>query len=191
MNKKLFRTEEIVAPFVTFGATILLWNIYKLSGNNLLWALFGSVNFSVWEQLKPIIFTYLFLGLVELISSRPDLRQFTVAKFVGVYSLILSYISIKFLFYTEYNNFYNIFLALPPIFISFFISYKMTKSDYPFHNLFPTACFMLLILFILSLSLTAFPPKTILFMDPATTLYGIIPDYIDVGAILLNDVFLN
>lgn len=189
MKKKLFLFCETGGFITTALATVLLWNVYGLTGENLVGALFGSVNLSIWEQVKPMLLCYMFCGLVELVVSKPYFRQFVVAKFVGLYSVLLSYIGLRSMFMSVFSNNVNIIITIVSLACGYFVSCILTVSHYPLRSLFPTACFMILLLFVLCFSFTAFPPAGMLFADPITNLYGIVPDYIDVGAIILNNMY--
>lgn len=186
MNKNLFKLQEIAGLFFTVLMTCLMWNIYELSDRSLAGALFGSVNHSIWEQAKPLLLCYIFYGLIEITTSKPFFKQFIVAKFVGLYAVLLSYIALRSLFSSCFNDTVNLLLTIFSLFLGFLLSYKLTMSDYPLKNLFPTSCFMILLLFVICFSFTAFPPQGMLFVDPVTNLYGIVPDFIDVGAIVLD-----
>ncbi len=189
MNKKLFRLQETGGFVATVILTLFLWSVYHLTGRTLPGALFGAVNLSIWEQVKPMLLGYILYGLAEITTSRPFFRQFIVAKFVGLYSILLLYITQRSLLLNEFDGKINILIAVLSLLVGYLLSYKLTVCDYPLSHLYPTACFMILILFILSFTFTAFPPKGLLFIDPVTNLYGIVPDYIDVGAIILNNMY--
>lgn len=189
MKKKMFTIQEFAGVFVTILLSWLLWNVYYLLDKGILGVLVGSVNDSIWEKGKAIVFSYIFYGLFELITSKPYFKQFVVAKFAGLYSCLLLYIALRSLFSSVYDEKLNFILALATLVIGFFLSYKLTITDYPLKTWFPTACFMILMLFVLCFSFTAFPPVGMLFQDPVTGLYGIVPDYVDVGAIILNKLY--
>lgn len=189
MRKKLFIFLEIIGIVISFVTTLLLWNIYEFSNRAFVSTLFGSVNYSIWEQMKVIIFSYIFFGLIELIYIKPYFKQYVVAKFIGLYVVLLLYIALRSLYLREFDIKMNLLLGAISIIVGYFISCILTLTEYSLEGLFPTACFMILLLFLLCFTFTAFPQKGELFRDPLTDLYGIIPWYIDVGAIVLNQMY--
>ena len=58
-----------------------------------------------------------------------------------------------------------------------------------FEQLFLPCVFMMLLLIAVYCSFTVFPPHMILFEDIQTGMYGIIPEYIDSGAIALDTLY--
>ena len=68
----------------------------------------------------------------------------------------------------------------------FISSALMTLRVERISGLFFAACFMLLLIFIMYFSFTAFPPRLNIFHDKETGMYGIIPKYIDIGALYLD-----
>jgi len=189
MKCKMFRNQEFSGIFVTTALTLLLWNVYELSGEGIAVLLVGSVNNSIWEKAKGLVFSYIFYGLFELITSKPYFKQFVVAKFAGLYCGFLLYITLRSSLVTFYNSKTDAMFAFVALITGHFISYKLTLADYPLKTLFPTACFMIMLLFVLCFTFTAFPPVGMIFQDPVTGLYGIVPDYLDVGAIILDKLY--
>ena len=189
MNKKIFRIQEFLGVGVTFLLSLLSWNVHTLTNKSIIGVLVGAVNKSIWEMGKGLWLAYIFYALFELVTSKPYFKQFVVAKFIGLYGIVLSYIALRSLLPSDFNKTTNAVVTVLALMLGFLLSYKLTISDYPLNTLFPTACFMILLLFVLSFSFTAFPPIGMLFQDPVTGLYGIVPDYVDVGAIMLDKLY--
>ncbi len=178
MRKNVFTAMELSGILFCAAAVFFLRELYELNPESTAGILFGSVNHSVWEQLKPIILCYILYGLAELMCAMPYFRRFVSAKAVGLYASVILYILIKIFLPAEFDG----ALTLISITLGFIISKKLTvfKKDISF--MFCPACLMLLLIFIMYFSFSPFPPKTDLFLDKESGMYGIIPDYIDKGA---------
>lgn len=187
-NKKLI-IYEISGVAVTMLLAVFFLNGYELLNKSIAGILIGAVNDSIWESGKCLWLGYIFYGLFELVTARPYFKQFVVAKFAGLYIVVLSYIALRSLFSPVFSHRTNLIISFMALTLGFFVSYKLTVIDYPLKSLFPTACFMILLLFLISFSFTAFPPQGMLFQDPVTGMYGIVPDYVDVGAIIMDKLF--
>lgn len=191
MIKKKVYIFEIVGVVFSVVATVLLWNLYSLGNKGVVFAMISKVNNSLWEYTKPLLIVYVFYSLLGLAVLKINFRQFVVAKFIGVYLVLLINLSLLSLVDPNQNNILVFLIMVLSFVVGFIVSCNLTLSQIPLNNFFPTACFMLLLLFVIVVSFTAFPPQGKLFCDPHTGLYGIIPDYIDRGAAVLNELYGN
>jgi hypothetical protein len=112
----------------------------------------------------------------------PYFRQFVCAKAIGVYVCVLVYILFSRIIPVEYSE----PVTLAALGIGFILSKTLTLWDKDISGFFSVACLMLLLIFIMYFSFSAFPPKLDLFLDKNSGMYGIIPDYIDIGAHALS-----
>lgn len=176
MNKKLFRTLELWGIPVVFLMASFLHGIYEWSGRSVLGALVGAVNESVWEHLKIFAQAYLIWGAVELLWANPPMRQFVVAKTLGVCFLIIS-ITIFFYTYTFFTKRAYLVLDIGASFIfvvlSQMLSMKLTQSSVKLSSYFPVAVMMLVLIFIMILCFSYYPPKIFLFRDNVTGGFGV------------------
>ncbi len=186
MNKRLYVNQERIGAVFSLLLTVFLWQIYNLTTGNPIGILFGAVNDSIWEQLKCLILGYVAFGLIELVSSKPYFRQFTVSKAMGLCSTIILYIFLRYFLWGIYNTYVNLATALCALIGGYVVSAVVIGTGKRVRDLFTVSCFMLLLIFVMYFSFTIFPPHLALFQDPSTGLYGIIPDYIDTGAMVLN-----
>lgn len=191
MNNNLFRKYEISGVVVTTLITLFLWSFYELSDKSVVAIIFSPVNNSLWEKSKSIIISYSFYALVELAATKPYFKQFVVAKFFGVYILFLFYSCLFSLTEPVTSFALNISMLLLTLSVSFIFSYYITISKISVKNLFYTACFMLLLMAVMIATFTVFPPEGKIFKDVNLGLYGIIPDDIDVGAIVMDKIYSN
>ncbi len=161
---------------VVFLMASFLHGIYEWSGGSVLGALVGAVNESVWEHLKIFAQAYLIWGAVELLWANPPMRQFVVAKTLGVCFLLIS-ITIFFYTYTFFTKRAYLVLDIGASFIfvvlSQMLSMKLTQSSVKLSSYFPVAVMMLVLLFIMILCFSYYPPKIFLFRDNVTGGFGV------------------
>lgn len=191
MQKTLMKLE-ISGIFFILIMSVFMQNLYSISDRGLIGVLFGSVNDSIWETAKTLLFPYVMWGMIELLCFRSPFRKFVVSKVISLYYLGISYIILNLIF--SLFGFKNDFLinftsAIFCISTSLFLSYKLIFSKFELENLFLPAIFMLMLFLAFYFSLTPFPPKMYIFKDRATSLYGIIPKNIDAGAIVLDAMY--
>lgn len=191
LQKKLFKCE-LGGIFFVLTLSVIMQNLYQLTNHNLLGVMFGAVNGSIWELTKTLIFPFLLWSILELLSIRPPFYQFVVSKTISLYVLGVIYIL--------YNLFCQVFLQSSdylPAFIGAvvcvsaceYLSYRLVLSDYNLSGFFAPALFLLLLFISFYISFTPFPPHIFIFADKTTGLYGIIPDNIDIGAIILDTFY--
>ncbi len=183
MKKSLFNIMELSGILFCMTSVIFLRDLYSVLDGNVTGILFGSVNYSIWEQLKPIILSYILYGLIELMCARPYFRQFTVSKALGLYSAVALFIIMSRLMPEEFIP----VITLSSLTAGFLLSRYLVFSDKNLSFLFSAACFMLLLIFVMYFSFSAFPPRLDIFLDKPSGMYGIIPDYIDLGAETLSN----
>jgi hypothetical protein len=179
MNEILFKRLEIAGGAEVFAVASFLHFLYGLTNKSILGALFGAVNESVWEHLKIFSLAYIGWGIVELLWAKPPLRQFVWAKALGVYSLCVG-IGGFFYLYTPIAGrailILDLFSGLFFSFFAHFVSYKITNLRENRGQNFYLGLMMIFLLLVMILCFTYYPPKTPLFKDYTTGLYGIIPD---------------
>ena len=186
MKIKLFSIQEIVGIFAVGVAAFCMWSMYVLTDGLLVTVLFCSVNGSIWEQLKPLLLCYFLYGGYELFSSKPYFRRFVVAKAFGVYAVLAVFIVLCHLLPYAQNIFIKCIVCAVSLTAGFLVSRRITLMERDLGDMFTVACLMLLLVFVMFVSFTAYPPRLELFRDPNTSMFGIIPDYIDVGAFVLG-----
>lgn len=181
MNKSLFKTLELSGILLCMAAVSALREIYTLTRGNIVGIIFGSVNNSQWEQLKPVILSYILYGFGELFCAKPYFRRFVSAKALGLYGCVVFYLIMSGIIPAEYNA----PVTLASLALGFMISLFLTLGEKDISTLFSVSCFMLLLIFVMYFSFSAFPLKHNIFLDKESGMYGIIPDYIDIGASVL------
>ncbi len=171
---------------------IVFKNLYSLTNGALLGIFFGAVNGSMWEQTKVVMLSYLVWSLVEAIGKRSGFHRFAVSRiislwFVGIFCLA-SYLLIYALG-VESAGLPRFICAIAVCFSAFALSERLQYGERKIEQLFLPCVFMMLLLIAVYCSFTVFPPHMILFEDIQTGMYGIIPEYIDSGAIALDTLY--
>ena len=169
--------------------TFFAERLYELSGKGLVGVLFGSVNDSPWENIKPLLLAYLLWGIIETLSLQPPLHRFAVAKTASLYllgGLLLLGAFILNVCDTPTYSFAFFAMRLIALCTSVAVSMLIYNSNIDYNFFFAPCVFLLFLFLACYFSLTPFPLKNILFMDSKTGLYGLIPYYYDIGAFCMT-----
>lgn len=191
MQKKMMKLE-IGGIFFVILMSFFMQNLYDLSNHELIGIMFGSVNDSIWETTKTILFPYLLWGMIELLCVHPPFRRFAVIKIFTLYFAGIMYILLCLIF----SPFGALSHSIPELTAEFicimfasYLSYRLLFYDYKFEMLFMPSFFLFLLFIAFYCSFTPFPPNIYIFMDRTTNLYGLIPENIDAGAIALDILY--
>lgn len=186
-DKRLLRLE-IAGPFIVFTLASLLHFIYDLSPN-VLTALFGAVNESIWEHIKIFSIAYLFYGFITLLWVRPILKRFLVAKTVGLISQGV-FIPLAYYIYTAFTKkpvlIVDLLIGFTAACVGFYVSWKVYSGERNIEKYFLTSVMVLFLILMCLLSFTYFPPRAELFRDVVTNEYGIKASMLDEGAFSLS-----
>lgn len=171
---------------------IVFKNLYSLTNGALLGIFFGAVNDSMWEQTKIVMLSYLVWSLVEAVGKRTGFHRYAPSRIISLWfvgaACLLSYLIIYALG-VENANLPRFICAVAVCLCAFVLSTKLEYSDKKIEQLFLPCVFLMLLLIALYCSFTVFPPHMIFFKDIQTGMYGIIPEYIDSGAIALDTLY--
>ena len=168
-----------------FLVSVLMKQLYALTDGHLIGVLFGAVNNSVWEQTKTLLLPYLLWGLLELLSVQPSMKRLTAAKTLSLY-LLGGLLCGGGLLLRPCGAAANTAFSLAAVTFCSLFSLWLYRSPLYLKNLF-APCVLLLFLFVsLYFSFTPFPPQLALFRDDETGMFGIIPIYMDKGAVILD-----
>ncbi len=179
MKKKKLVLAEILGVFIVIAGALFLQNLYELTGKSTLGVVFGSVNQSVWEKAKCASIAYFLYGLIELMCVKPWFRRFVVSKAFGLSVTLGAFLIAGAIWGT------GLVVLLGSVGCGLFSSYLLYVSGLSIGSLFAPACFLLMLIFMMTFSFTAFPPRIFIFEDPMTGYYGVLPQSFDMGAVLL------
>ena len=167
---------ELSGIIVVFLLGALLHFVFEWSGELKIVGLIASVNESVWEHFKQGFWPMCIYGALEykFLYGRTD--NFVTAKAVAVY-LIPTITGLVFYGYTAIIGkeilFVDILIFLVAIIIGQLTSYKiMTSAKFPIYANFVSVFFIMLLALILML-FTFYPPHLPIFFDGTTGIYGI------------------
>ena len=183
-HTKYLTELEMGGILFCFLVSVLMKQLYALTDGHLIGVLFGAVNNSVWEQTKTLLLPYLLWGLLELLSVQPSMKRLTAAKTLSLY-LLGGLLCGGGLLLRPCGAAANTAFSLAAVTFCSLFSLWLYRSPLYLKNLF-APCVLLLFLFVsLYFSFTPFPPQLALFRDDETGMFGIIPIYMDKGAVIL------
>lgn len=158
---------SILAPLFHF--------LFEWSGENHFVGLFSAVNESVWEHTKILFFPFLFVAIAQYFIAKPDFCRFLIAKTISLGLIILLMISF-FYTYTGAFGIESVAIDIGSTFvltaIAFIVSYHVYRSKKPYDNYIVFYFVLFIVLLLMQLLFTAFPPHIPLFKDSVTGLYG-------------------
>lgn len=191
MNVKFFRKLELSGVPVIFALATLLHFIYDLTDGSVFSILFGAINESVWENTKIFLVAYTVWAIVELLISNVYFKPFVVSKVIGIYFLGFFIIIFHYLLTAiagESLVWVDILIGFVGVLLAQILSYKIVMRESDIKIYFIPALFLLCLFLIVFFSFSVFPPHMGLFKDSTTGFYGILPDYVDEGAMALNNL---
>lgn len=190
MNEKLYKRLEFWGAGAVFLVATGLHFLYDLN-QNVLTALLGAVNESIWEHMKIFAIGYIFWGVIEYLWARPLLKKFVVSKAVGVFVMI-ALIPAIYYSYTLFTKgpllIVDMLTGFSSAAVGFLVSCKLYFSQRQTEKYFYTALMMLFLLLMMILCFTFYPPESELFRDVVTDTFGIPDKNLDMGAFALEKV---
>jgi hypothetical protein len=147
---------------------------FELSNNNPIVGSFSAVNESVWEHLKLVFWPSLIWMLIALYPVRGLVNNYFFSKAIGVYIMVI-FIPIVFYTYTafiEESLFVDIGSFVAAIIIGQFVSYRLYryKISKAVEIISIATMVLLAIIFVI---FTFYPPHLHIFQDLSTGQYGI------------------
>lgn len=175
MRKYVWKWEAFGVAFV-FLLGALLHFVFEWSHESIVVGLFASVNESVWEHFKQGFWPMCLYSAIEYRFLRGQVSNFFPAKAVAVY-LIPIITGLVFYGYTavlgEEILIVDILIFLVAIIVGQLISYKiMTSAKCPMYLRFVSPILIMILALILIL-FTLYPPHLPIFLDKNTGMYGI------------------
>lgn len=176
MNKKKILLYEVVGAIFIIIVGAAFHFIYELSGYNVVVGAISPVNESVWEHLKLAFIPSLIFALFEFILLQNEAKNFAFAKTVSVY-LMVSIIPAIFYSYTAFTgdsifavDFSSFIFA---VIIGQIASYKILTFRVLSRKLVPISLVLFVVLLVMFVAFTFYPPQLDIFLDPVTGGYGI------------------
>ena len=174
--KNMVLRWELQGIIFVFLLGALLHFVFEWSGESRIVGLIASVNESVWEHFKQGFWPMCIYSAIEYKFLRGRSNNFLTAKAVAVY-LIPTITGLVFYGYTAIIGkeilMVDIVIFLVAIIIGQVTSYKiMTSARLPMYTNFISSIFIMLLALVLML-FTFYPPHLPIFLDGNTGTYGI------------------
>lgn len=179
MNKELIRTLSIYGAAFTVILGSILHFVYDWTGNNLIVGFFSPVNESPWEHMKmaftPLV-TFAFIDYYYLRSTTKN-YCFALAKQIGiaiVFTLAIFYVQIALL--GESILWVDITSFVLGIMLAKYLGYKILTGSFKnweFKGLNTISAILLILITAFFIYATINPPRTGLFFDKTSGVYGI------------------
>ena len=175
-NKVIWRYEWIGIVFISlFGG--LLHFTFEMSGFNPFVGVFSAVNESVWEHLKLGFWPALMYTLIEYRQIKKQTNNFFLAKTIVPYTII-AVIPAIFYSYTNITGESIFLIDITSFFIAVIIGQYLSYRLLTYNSLAGwtemVALALLILLGILFIVFTFYPPHLLPFQDPISGDYGII-----------------
>jgi hypothetical protein len=166
---------EITGVLFILGVGSLLHFVFAWSGNSPVVAPFGAVNESVWEHLKLAFWPATAWALLERAPLKTRVSNFWLGKAIGIILMPLG-IFVLFYFYTfllgDHVFLLNIAIFVIAVVLGQYVSYRLLTGDERSPSLNVAAPALVVVLAILFIVFTFFPPEVGLFRDGITHTYG-------------------
>ncbi|TXT65442.1 MAG: conserved membrane protein of unknown function [Promethearchaeota archaeon] len=175
MRNKILNWQIGGSVFIIMFGSFLHF-LFELSGNFPPIGAISAVNESIWEHLKLGYWPLVFFGILEYRNVNKESQNFFLANLVSAL-LILFIIPVFFYTYTaiigEHILWLDIFSFIFAVSVGQFVSYKiMMKSEFNLKISY-ISVFGIIIIGVLFVVFTYFPPQIPLFEDSLTGMYGI------------------
>jgi hypothetical protein len=174
MTKKIVKTETLGSVLaIIFGSALHF--VYQWSGYQKIVALIAAVNESTWEHLKLGFWPLLIWAIIEYFVFGKGKKNFIFAKAITLFSFCilvpLIFYSYSALLGTNYL-FLDILTFIVSVLIAQYIGFRLISfgKDLRMKTL---GIILIVVLIIMFLSFSFFPPKLFLFKDPVSGGYGV------------------
>lgn len=166
----------IAGTAVTFGLAVVLHFLYDWTGQMRFAAIFSSVNESVWEHIKILLWPYLLWSFAEYYILRPDVRRLIIARTAGAYAIALLTLSVFYIYTGILGRnvaWFDISSAALWLLAGEIISLRVLNSRLAAKDYYLISLAALVLLIVMLLCFTVSPPHIGLFRDPVSGLYGL------------------
>ncbi|MBE6764752.1 MAG: hypothetical protein E7546_02585 [Ruminococcaceae bacterium] len=174
------RTKQLITAFggalLEFAIASLLHFLWEWSGELYPVAVFASVNESVWEHLKIMLWPYLIWSFAVYAILKTDPKRLVTARILGAIAIVFVTVSV-FYIYSGIIGYsvpaIDISLALIALIIGELVSIRAINSPSITGEYYTIAVAALVLLTVMLLCFTVSAPQIGLFRDPSSGTYGI------------------
>ncbi len=178
MDRRKTYIFYVIGFFFIILLGVFFYFAFSLSGFNRFVALFSPVNASLWENLKLGLWPAILFSLIEFIGYGFRNRNFFIAKavsFISIPLLMLSFFYAYTALLKRQELFMDILVFVLSVLIGQAISYRvMIKRGKSGANARIFSLILILAVILAFTVLTYYPLQLDIFMDSATSSYGII-----------------
>jgi hypothetical protein len=148
---------------------------YELSGKLAVVGAFSAVNESVWEHLKLPFWPSLLWMLIEINPLRKEVNNFFTAKAIGIIVMIgiIPTVFYAYTVFTEEILAVDIATFIIAVIVGQIISCRLFKKGNPSKRTEIAAIIVIVLLAIIFVTFTFYPPHLSIFQDSNTGQYGI------------------
>lgn len=174
-NKKLLKWN-ILFFFVAIPLIFLQHFLYEFSGNEWIAAIIGAANESVWEHMKIIFLPFLLVSIIIFFIVKPNFIRYFIATTAGLITIIISMITLYYTYVGIVGQdvlLVDILLSIFVLFLGFVVSYQLYTKWENAKRYFPVFFTLFILLIVIYVAFTLYPPELPLFMDNVTKTYGI------------------
>jgi len=174
LSKKVLIYEIIGTLFIILIGSAFHFT-YELSGRVVVVGAFSAVNESIWEHLKLPFWPSLLWMLIEIYPLRKAVSNFFTAKVIGtiVMVVIIPAVFYAYTVFTEEILAVDIATFMIAVIIGQIISCRLYKKGNPSKRTEIIAVIVIVLLAIMFISFTFYPPHLSIFQDSNTGQYGI------------------
>ncbi|MCQ5376409.1 MAG: DUF6512 family protein [Methanomassiliicoccales archaeon] len=169
----VLKLELVGIVFIVLVGSALHFT-FDLSGSNPLVGIFSAVNESVWEHLKLSFWPALLYAVIEYGYLNRKTGSFFPAKTIGIYLMPLIIVFSFYLYraFIEENLVIDILIFILAVAIGQFASYRLMTWKATSRIYTPISIVALILLAILFIIFTFYPPQLPIFQDPISGGYG-------------------
>jgi len=169
----VLKLELVGIVFIVLVGSALHFT-FDLSGSNPLVGVFSAVNESVWEHLKLSFCPALLYAVIEYGYLNRKTGSFFPAKTIGIYLMPLIIVFSFYLYraFIEENLVIDILIFILAVAIGQFASYRLMTWKVTSRIYTPISIVALILLAILFIIFTFYPPQLPIFQDPISGGYG-------------------
>ena len=161
---------------IVFALGTLFHFLYDWTGFKFL-AFFSSVNESTFEHMKILFFPMLIFSIIQSFYFKKDYDNFWTIKLEGT---IIGLLLVPVLFYTlsgafgTLKGFINVLIFFISIVVAFVFEAKAFKQNSAILKRELVSKILFIVLAVLFILFTFYPPRIPLFLDPIYKTYGIV-----------------
>ena len=173
-SKKVLIYEVVGTLFIIFLGSAFHFT-YELSGRVAVVGAFSAVNESVWEHLKLPFWPSLLWMLIEIYPLRKEVSNFFTAKAIGTIVMIgiIPAVFYAYTVFTEEILSVDIATFIIAVIVGQIVSFRLFKKGNPSKRTEIAAIIAIVLLAIIFVTFTFYPPHLSIFQDSNTGQYGI------------------